>query len=184
MPYAVTLKLDEAGAAEVRRLWRVLDDSGVARSVAMLDYPPHITLSRHDVLDPLATADLLEGFAAGLPPVNVMIERLATFTRPSNVLWAGPAEHTELGAFHSRLRRLLAAHAWDPQTEVQQWVPHITLTTSVADAAALERASKLVAPAFRAFAARLVELELVRFPPVTVVASFELGGLHATGSLH
>jgi 2'-5' RNA ligase len=177
MPYAITLTLDDKSSAKVRKLWRKIDDSGLAKSVTGLNYAPHVTLARHVELDPLATADVLDSFAAGLPAVTVLIDRLAAFERPTPVLFLGITESPELRAFHARLTPLIVGTGADAHTaETISWVPHVTLTTGMPKGQKRTDLEQLVAHEFSAFEARLAGLELVRFPPVAILNSAVLGG--------
>jgi 2'-5' RNA ligase len=178
MPYAVTLTLDDLAATRVRRLWRIVDDSGHAPSVANLDYPPHVTLARFQDLDPLTTADVIDTFAAGLSALTVHIDRLATFERPSPVLFLGTAENDALLAFHARLAALLGDANADPHTRSGHWVPHVTLSTALPEGDARLRLQRTIADAFKPFDATLAKIELVRFPPVRVLNTTPLDGRH------
>ncbi len=188
MPYAVTLTLDPQSSAEVRRLWQAIDASGLAQSIAGLDYAPHVTLSRFADLDAITTADLIETFAAGLPALPVRIDRLATFENPSPVLFLGLVPDPALIAFHARLDGLLAktlpSTTADPQTRSGQWIPHVTLTMALPSGPQRNELQMRVADAFTPFDARLVALDLVRFPPVTVLDTALLDGRHAAAKLH
>ncbi len=180
MPYAITLTLDEKSGTKVRKLWQSIEDSGLAKSVAGLKYEPHITLARHSDLDPIATADLLDSFAAGLPAITVVVDRLAAFERPTPVLFLGIKDNPELRAFHTRLTPLIIGTGADAHTaETIAWVPHITLTTSLPKSQKRADLENLVAHAFEAFEARLDRLDLVRFPPVAILNTAPLGGRHA-----
>jgi 2'-5' RNA ligase len=184
MPYAVTLRLDSRGKREVERLWRLIDASGVAPSIANIGYAPHVTLSRHETLDPLAVSDLLDGFAAGMPPIDVRIDRLACFTEPTHVLWLGIEPTDSLAAFHAALRQLLPNAQWHPHTEAGRWVPHVTLVTAIPSATVLTKLEAAVSDLFQPFAARLDRLDLVRFPPLEVLNSLRLAGAHAVRGRH
>ena len=176
MPYAITLTLDDKSSAKVRKLWRKIDDSGLAKSVTGLNYAPHVTLARHVDLDPLATADVLDSFAAGLPAVTILIDRLAAFERPAPVMFLGLKDNPELRAFHARITPLIIGNSSEGKPEKDIWVPHVTLTTGMPKGQKRTDLEQLVAHEFSAFEARLVGLELVRFPPVAILNSAVLGG--------
>lgn len=183
MPYAITLTLDEKSGAKVRKIWRCIEDSGLAKSVAGLKYEPHITLARHVDLDPIATADLLDSFAAGLPAITISVDRLAAFERPTPVLFLGLKDSRELRTFHTRLTPLIIGTGADPNAEAISWVPHVTLTTSMPKGQKRADLENLVAHAFEAFEARLDRLDLVRFPPVAILNTALLGGRHTATHL-
>lgn len=184
MPYAVTLRLDMTGARAVEALWQAIDASGIARSVSVLGYDPHITLARQADLDPLATADLLDQFAAGLAPIEIEMTAVGIFEHPTPVVWLATAENSALHALHRSLRGLFPSAAWHPQTEPAAWQPHIALVTEIADAQAFQRIQAFVAERFTPFACRLDRLELVRFPPVHVLESIPLEGAYTAGRAH
>ena len=54
-------------------------------------------------------------------------------------------------------------------------MPHITLTETLADATETARAIAVLHARFRALTASLDRVELVRFPPVEILASAALG---------
>ena len=184
MPYAVTLRLDPVGARAVEVLWNAIDASGIARSVSMLGYDPHITLARQADLDPLQTADLLDQFAAGLASIDVEITTFGVFEQPTPVVWLAPAECAALRALHTSLRSLFLSAPWHPHTEPAQWQPHVSLATEIADQRTFERLQSFVAERFEPFACRLDRLELVRFPPVHVLESIPLEGAFVAARAH
>jgi 2'-5' RNA ligase len=181
MPYATTLRLDHAGSLAVERLWKAIDASGIAKSTAHLGYDPHITLSRHDDLDPLDAADALDQFVAGFAPIPVEITHVGSFEAPTPVVWLAPARQPSLLALHAALRKLFAGPAWHPHTEPSTWTPHITLATAIPDAPAFARVQDIVATAFEPFETILDRVDLVRFPPVQILETAPLTGSHGPG---
>src|ERR1700722_14365449 len=131
MPYAVTLRLDENAAGQVRRL----------RVDTAIDYAPHLTLAVYpddsDIKDTVATL-VAEGHA-----MPVAFAALGLFPGEGSVLWVAPVATEELLRRHATLLGALpAAHphyrpgAWVPHVTLAQHVPARRVATAVADLAA------------------------------------------------
>jgi 2'-5' RNA ligase len=163
MPYAVTLRLDEAAAAHLCRLQAALaaDD--------LIDYAPHLTLAVYP--DDSSIDDeprAVERLVARWPPVAVEFAALGLFPGAS-VLWVAPVVTAELLRRHAEL--LAALPTTHPLYRPGAWVPHVTLAQDLIDPAA---AIAALVPVWQPFSGRLDRVEIVRFTPVEVLASWTL----------
>lgn len=167
MPYAVTLRLDDASAVGIEAIWDRLAAAGVSDAMKRLAYRPHLTLAIAERIDVAATTGALRRFAAGLAPVPARFAGLGSFTQPACVLWAAPTVDRALLDLHASLHGKLGwpAHA---HYRVGAWVPHCTLAEGLS-AAALGRAVEVAATAWQPLNATLDRIDLVRFRPVEIL---------------
>ena len=172
MSYAVTLRLDAGAAAHVRRLLAVLAAEGIAEEELRLDYAPHVTLAvypddgRIDVL-----RRTVETLAGQWQAVTVEFALLGVFPGVDSVLWVGPVVTAELLRRQAELVAVLpAAH---PHYRPGSWVPHVTLAQQLA-ADRTAAAMATLAADWRSFSGALDRVEIVRFMPVEVLASWRL----------
>lgn len=155
MPYAIALCLDDP--APVQALLDRL--GGLADAVRALGYRPHVTLGLYD--DGADEAALHRTLARLAGPIDLEIAALGIF--PPGVLYAAPCPTPALLALHARCA---SPH---PHFRPGGWMPHITLAAS----AGAEGAAMLAAD-WAPFRALCSTVELVRFPPVDVLASRRL----------
>ena len=164
MPYAVTLRLDEAAAAEVRRLWALVAAGDAA------EYAPHVTLAVYpDDGDVGLLRDAVAVLAARWRALEVTFAGIGVFA--GAVVWLAPVVTGELLRRHAELVGALpVAH---PHYRVGAWVPHVTLAQELTEAGVAAAMSALLAE-WRPFAGSLDRVEIVRFTPVEVLASWPL----------
>jgi 2'-5' RNA ligase len=169
MPYAVTLPLDDAAAAEVQRMWRALAEQASADDVIRLGYVPHITLA---VLPNTASAAEVEEAAFGVAdewtPLLIVLVGLGVFPGSPPVIWAAPVVTADLLTRHAELYSALARFGVHAHYEPGFWVPHVTLSKEGATSAAraIEAADSAWCGPINAM---LERVELVRFRPVEVL---------------
>ena len=174
MPYAVELALDAAAAAEVRRVWRELDDAGTGY-MARSGVRPHVTLGIWDTLELEGAEAELSALAAEIAPVRLIFASVGLF--PGVAIFLAPTVTAELldlhAGFHRRFGRLGRA-SWD-HYRPGSWVPHCTLATDLEPdrfGSALAIAGRVGLP----LECRLVEIGIVQFRPVKQLVSRALGG--------
>lgn len=167
MPYAVTLRLDDAAAASIDALWRRLADEEVSDSMAALGYRPHLTLAIAGDADAPAAMRALEGFAAAHQAFTVPFVGIGAFLAPARVLWAAPRVDRALLDLQAAL---LEALAWPahPHYAPGTWVPHCTLAEDLTEDS-FARAARLVAANWQPTTATLDRIDLVRFRPVEIL---------------
>lgn len=172
MPLAATLRLDPTTSAPVEALWSVLADAGLDASRRDLRYPPHVTLAIWPDDAPAKTiAATLDSLAAGRSPLPVTLAGIGVFPGAPAVLWLVPVPDPALLAFHATLVAALPDLPCHPHYRPGGWVPHVTLG-EVADAGP---AVALLAPRWSGLlSGKLERLDLVRFPPVTLLRSLPL----------
>jgi 2'-5' RNA ligase len=174
MPYAITLRLDEESAALVVAMWRALASAGLSNEALQLGYPPHITLAVcPDAADPGLLIQAARQCASRWRPETVTIASLGVFPGQPATLFLAPVPTRALLERHAELLALLATATVDPHYRAGCWVPHVTLADDLTDPAAA-----LAAPGATRLpiVATLETIELVRFRPITVLASHNLAG--------
>jgi len=174
MPYAIELALDPDSAAVVRRIWRELADAGI-EYMAGSGARPHVSFGIWESLDRDRAEAELTRFAAETSPIRVTFASVGLFPRVAVFLAAtATADLLDLHAgFHSRFFQLGQA-PWE-HYRPGVWVPHCTLAIDLepdrfGDALAI--AGRLALP----LEARLIEVGIVEFRPVTQLVSRALGG--------
>jgi len=169
MPYAVTLRLDTAGAAAIGRLWDALATVGIEDTLA-LGYVPHVTLGIWpDASDAKPLQRAAAKAAASKTTPWVTFAAIGTFPGNPAALFAAPVVTTELLRWHADLvDELPPPH---PHYRPDAWIAHVTLTKGLAGPGGAAAALALVAPLWAPFRCRLDRVDLVRFRPVDVLWS-------------
>lgn len=166
MPLAVTLPVDEAAAARIRRLGQVIADVLGEDAMQGLGYGPHLTLAVVPTGAEEEVAACAFGAMAGFGPVALKLSGFGIFPGAVPVLWLAPAVSGALLARQAVLAAALARFGLDPHHREGAWVPHVTLRVG----ADVTRAVELALRAWDGpIAARLEAAELVRFPPAVVL---------------
>lgn len=165
MPYAVSLLLDEKGAASIREHWSALAGAGISRSMLDLGYPPHITLRVYDDLDLGPAVNSLERSFESKTAIHVALDQLSAFS-DTGVLYAGSSDISQLSDAHARAEIL--DRQCHPHYMKDRWMPHCTLATGLSPIQT--RAGKeLLARDWQTLPARLTVVELVQFHPIKCV---------------
>jgi 2'-5' RNA ligase len=171
MPYAITLRTDEAAASQIRAIWRELAARGISDEMTRLGYVPHLTMAI--LPDGVSEARLITA-ARECASWRAMPIRLAGFNRfPGNreTLFLAPVVTPALLDAHAALHVLLEDVSIDPYYSRDTWVPHVTLASDLTDAAAAMAALPASLPPIDAV---LDTLDVVRFRPVEILSSHTL----------
>ncbi len=171
MAYAFCLRLDAETEAAVATLWRALATGGAGDDMVRLGYAPHVSLA---VLDdePLRSAvDAALAILRGDADFGVQIGGAGRFEGTS-IVWLS-VEGRALAGLHRRLLGQLPVDQVRAHYRAGAWVPHVTLQM-MGDAKRALAIARERWPVGRA--ARVVGLELVRFPPIQVLDRIALGG--------
>ena len=166
MPFAVTLRLDPSAGARVSKLWDGLADAGLS-DLRTLAYAPHITLAvlsegAPDLAGQVATV------AAGWNRLAVRFAGFGVFPGPPAVLWLAPVPDASLLACQRALCDRLPGKQLHPHYRPGAWVPHVTLAEDLT-AAGLAEAMMCLAGGWASFEARLEQVDVVQFRPVSVL---------------
>ncbi|HEY0419112.1 MAG TPA: 2'-5' RNA ligase family protein [Acetobacteraceae bacterium] len=171
MPYAVTLRLDDASAARIQALTETLADRGFAGGPSV--YPPHVTLGLYgDEADAEALAASVATLGASWRPLRVHLAAIGIFPGSPCTLWLLPVTTSALLVRHAQL---VGRHTAHPHYASGAWVPHVTLLQRLAGPEEAGAALAASAALWQPHAALLDRVELVRFHPVEIVASCSLG---------
>ena len=169
MPYAINLRSDDKSADSIRSLWRECERLENSPSMAGLNYPPHITLTIYDDIDPDRLYSAFESAVSGLPTISARFEHLDTFVTPSAVVvWAAPILGSEVYALHERIHSLIEPEMCRPHYRPASWVPHCSLATAIElrrEEEALETANRSIEP----FEVVFDVVDCVSFLPVQVL---------------
>jgi len=174
MPYAVTLPLNDAAAAGVRRMWHALAEQAGADDAIRLGYVPHITLAvLPDTVPAAEVEEAVFHVASRWTPLPVVLAGLGVFPGAPPVIWAAPVVTADLLTRHAELHVALARFRVHAHYGPGSWVPHVTLSQEGTATAA--RALEAAGSAWRGpISAILERVDLVRFRPVEVLRSHVL----------
>jgi 2'-5' RNA ligase len=174
MPFAITLRLDPVNAVAIEDMWRILAEAGIDTDRRDLGYAPHVTLAIYpDDTSADSLSTVLRRVAAHWRALPVTLRGIEVFSGPSSILWAAPVVTPALLARHAEIHTALSNLAVHPHYRPQAWVPHVTLSGAVPDAAP---ALAVLLPRWRPVTGVLDRADLVRFRPVEVLASHALPG--------
>lgn len=169
MPFALTLRVDEAAAAHVQALWTALAERGLSDSGARLGYEPHVTLCICDdatePADLIAAAHRVCGNWTGL---HLNCPAIGIFPGSPNALFIGITPTEALLVQQQALCQALPQERLHPHYQPNRWLPHVTL----ADDLPPERVAAATAETmriFQPFSTRFPQLDLVRFRPVKLL---------------
>lgn len=169
MPYAMTLRLDEADRAPVDTMLQALAASGIADDVIRFGYAPHITLAVYpDDADAKPLAATAAALSVQWKRLAVRFSHLGIFPGAPAVLWLAPVANSALLVRHAHL---LARHPASGHWASGAWVPHLTLSAALADGAALAAATAAASAAFAPFTATVSHVELIRTAPLELLFS-------------
>lgn len=173
MPVAVTVRFDKALSADIESFWKDLD-TGDGDMAPRLPYPPHLTLAILDDAMPVeeATRTLL-GLAGAFRRAPVKIAHIGAFPGSPAYIFLAPVVTEDLLTLHDGLARSFPAQSIHAHHRPGNWVPHITIGAATRNIGGiLERAHDMMT-AFRGWTN---DIDLVRFPPVDVVATVPPSG--------
>jgi 2'-5' RNA ligase len=172
MPYAITLRLDAKAASCVVAMWEELAARGVSDDAIRLGYPPHLTLAvLPDGTDESRLLTTTRQIAARWQALLVSFASIGLFPGERATLFLAPVVTPELLGRHAALLSSLACEIVDSYYRAGHWVPHVTLASDLAYPIA---AVAMPGPLRLPIAAVLNTLEVLRFRPVQVLASYRL----------
>jgi len=170
MTFAYCLRFDQGTEAAIGALWQVLVAGGGGDDMLQLGYAPHLTLATLDGAPSQAVlAAAFEG-VSDLSAFDLTLGGIEVFAGTA-IVWLAPAGTPTLAALHDRLLSLLPGALLGEHYRTGQWTPHVTLQMR-GDAELAIALSRAAWPG--EVSARVVALELVQFPPVTVLRSQRL----------
>lgn len=137
-----------------------------------LGYRPHLTLAVYDVLDEAATKRVLDALCGTTASWTGRLVGADCFAGASAVLWARPAADPLLARLHKQLVSAIAAPCHRHYLP-ENWVPHCTLADDLTSTA-LASAQEMFGAGELAMPLRYEAIELVRFPPAEVRATWRL----------
>ncbi|MDR3537339.1 MAG: 2'-5' RNA ligase family protein [Acetobacteraceae bacterium] len=172
MPFAITLRLDDATAGQVSALWQTLAAAGLSDDSLRLGYRPHVTLAIcPDETPESPLHDATAHVARGRDWLKLCLASLGVFTTQPGVVFLAPIVTPALLDLHAVAMEALSGVPVSPNYHPGAWMPHVTLAKDlVAPADAIRALEALTLPIH----GRLDRVELVRFRPVQVLASHAL----------
>ncbi|MCO6187301.1 2'-5' RNA ligase family protein [Rhizobium sp. L1K21] len=137
-----------------------------------LDYPPHITLA---VIEDGARVDpIVQQLAAkcrNIGRLKIKTSHFGIFSGTPSYVFLAPVVTQSLLALHENIVEAAQGQEIHEHHLVGNWVPHITVATLKGKP---EKALEAAMRNFDHHGGHLTAIELVRFPPVDIPASFPL----------
>ena len=167
MPYAITLRLDDADCAPVHTLLQALAASGITEPGR--GHAPRITLVEYpDNADAKALAATAAGLSVQWKRLPVRFAHLGVSPGAPSALWLAPVTNSALLVRHAQL---LARHPGSGPWASGAWVPHLMLNADLADTNVLAAATASASAAFAPFTATVSHVELIRTEPLELLFS-------------
>ncbi|MBN9442291.1 2'-5' RNA ligase family protein [Bosea sp. (in: a-proteobacteria)] len=129
MGFAISFRSDHPSAEPVRALWRQVEGFEDAPSMALLGYPPHVTLAIYDddAVGEELVKDALERAGRDLKALTLTFDAIRIFEGSPMVLWASPQPCTALSHAHEAIHATVGPAYCRPHYRPGAWVPHCTL---------------------------------------------------------
>ena len=170
MAFAYCLRFDQGTEDAIGALWQDLVAGGGGSDMLELGYAPHLTLATLDDAPPQPVLEAAFDAVSDLPAFDVRLGGINCFA-DSAIVWLAVAGAPALAALHERLLSRLPGPLVREHYRTGQWTPHVTLQMR-GDAEVAIALARAAWP--RAVNAQVVALDLVQFPPVTVLRSERL----------
>lgn len=167
MGFAISLRSDHPSANSVRALWRDVERFEERSSMALLGYPPHVTLAIYDgdAVREVEVRDALGQASQDLHALTLTFDAICTFDGPPMVLWASPRTSMILQNIHDAIHAVIDPVCCRSYYRPGVWKPHCTLGTAVRDDrrdAALAFANEVR----NVFDVTFDALDCIHFPPI------------------
>ena len=168
MGFAISVRSDHPSAESIRMLWRDVERFEDKPSMALLGYPPHITLAIYDD-DTVFDTDVraaLDQASCDLHTLTLVFDTIRTFDGVPMTMWAAPRPNMILLNVHKVIHSLIDPVNCRPYYRPSAWVAHCTLATSVRNDQ--RKAALSFAAAFRReLEVTFDALDCIHFPPLS-----------------
>ncbi|WP_336886979.1 2'-5' RNA ligase family protein [Methylobacterium sp. SyP6R] len=133
MGFAISLRSDHPSAGIIRALWDVVQQFEDQPSMALLGYPPHVTLAIYegDVVGENEVRRALDEASRNLGPLTLTFDAICSFDGPPMVLWASPRPSVVLRKIHETIHATINPTSCRLHYRPGMWKPHCTLGTQV-----------------------------------------------------
>ena len=171
---AINIKATGETARPILDLWSRAEKFEDTPSMAALGYPPHFTFAIYDEVEPDTPRRVLRDTFSDQSGLKVTFAELRVFEVSPLVLWAAPADTSELWRLHELVHANIDPALCREHYRPGAWVPHCTLATRIAGDRKAE-ARSLVSGPMEPFDVTFDMADVVTFPPVAVVEEIGLG---------
>ncbi|WP_342029892.1 2'-5' RNA ligase family protein [Methylobacterium indicum] len=133
MGFAISLRSDHPSADIVRALWDVVQQFEDRPSMALLGYPPHVTLAIYegDVVGENEVRRALDEATRNIGAMTLTFDAIRSFEGPPMVLWASPRPSVVLRKIHEAVHATIDPMSCRLHYRPGTWRPHCTLGTQV-----------------------------------------------------
>lgn len=175
MGFAISFRSDHPSAEVIRTLWGEVERFEDEPSMALLGYPPHVTLAIYegDAVSEEQVRAALEHASRQLGALTLTFDAIGTFGDPPAVLWAAPRPSLSLADAHAAIHDAIDPRHCRAHYRPGSWVPHCTLGMQIR--ADQTKAVLSFAAAFRGPIDVIFEaLDCVAFPRLAPIALCKL----------
>ena len=178
MTYSIGVYFDPQTETEIRRIWQLMAENGVAEYLHLSANRPHFTLTIFEDLDLDKTGEVLCKLASQLMPLEVSFQSIGIFSNTTAVFLA-PLVTQQLLDLQKELHEALIGFASLPEFPYYlpgQWVPHCGLAIEMPPENLLSAAKIAIENLTLPLNGRITELGLTSFRPVVHLMTCKLGG--------
>jgi hypothetical protein len=178
MTYSIGVYFDPQTETEIRRVWRLMAENGIAEYLHLSANRPHFTLTIFETLDLDKTMEVLCTLAGQLKPLEVSFQSIGIFSNTTAVFLA-PLVTQRLLDIQSELHHALIDFASLPESIFYlpgKWVPHCGLAIDMPPENLLPAAKIAIENLTLPLNGRIIELGLTSFRPVVHLMTCKLGG--------
>lgn len=135
MGFAISFQSDHPSAESIRELWREVEHFEDAPSMALLGFPPHVTLAIYesDSVQEWQVLDALDHASRHLKALILTFDAIRSFEGSTTVLWAAPRHCRDLVDAHAAIHAAIDPRHCRRHYRPGLWIPHCTLGMRIRD---------------------------------------------------
>jgi hypothetical protein len=177
MTYSIGAFFDIQTETEIRRVWKIMADSGIAEYLYQSDNRPHITLTIFDDLDLDRTSAMLCNLAGEYTRIPVSFQSISIFPN-SNAVFLAPLVTPQLVKFQESVHKALISFANLPDYPYYlpgQWIPHCSIANYMPPENLIPAVQKAIETLSLPITGWITEVGLTSFRPVVHLMNCKLG---------
>ena len=177
MTYSIGAFFDTQTETEIRRVWQVMAESGIAEYLFESANRPHITLTIFEDLDLNRTSEVLCKLAGQFTRIPVSFQSISIFPK-TNAVFLAPLVTPQLVKFQETVHKALISFASLPDYPFYlpgQWIPHCSIANYMPPENLLPAVQKAVEILTLPITGWITEVGLSSFRPVEHLMNCKLG---------
>lgn len=177
MTYSIGVFFDPQTETEIRRIWRLMAENGIADYLHLSANRPHFTMTIFEDLDLDKTGEVLCKLASRATPLDVSFQSIGIFPN-TNAIFLAPLVTEPLLDLQKCLHLELVKFASLPENSFYlpgQWIPHCSIANYMPPENLVPAAKKAIENLTLPINGQIVELGLTSFSPVVHLMNCKLG---------